>query len=71
MDNPDGEAANAFDSGHYALVNVLYTPVPAVMAGGELQWGQRKNFKDGYTSDDFRVQFSFKYKFSWMLGGKK
>lgn len=71
MDNPDGEAANAFDSGHYALVNLLYTPVPAVMAGGELQWGQRKNFKDGFTSDDFRVQFSFKYKFSWMLGGKK
>lgn len=71
MDNPDGESATAFDSGHYALANLLYTPVPAVMAGGELQWGQRKNFTDGYTSDDFRVQFTFRYRFSWMLGGKK
>lgn len=71
MDNPDGEAANAFDHGSYALGNLLYTPVSGVMAGAELQWGQRKNFKDGFSSDDFRVQFSFKYNFSWKLGEKK
>ena len=71
MDNPNGEAANAFDHGQYALGNVLYTPVSGVMAGAELQWGKRYNFTDGFTSDDFRVQFSFKYNFSWMLGGKK
>ncbi len=71
MDNPDGQAADFFDSGHYALVNLLYTPVPGMMAGTELQWGQRKNFTDGYTSDGLKVQFSFKYSFSWTLGGKK
>jgi hypothetical protein len=40
------------------------------MMGGELQWGRRTNFMDGFSSDDLRIQFSFKYNFSWMLGGK-
>lgn len=71
MDNPDGEAPTAFDHGHYALANLLYTPIAGVMAGGELQWGKRYNFTDGYTVDDLRFQFSFRYNFSWMLGGKK
>ena len=34
------------------------------MTGVELQWGDRENFTDGFSSDDFRVQFSFKYNFS-------
>ena len=29
--------------------NLLYTPVPNVMVGGELQWGRRENFSDGFT----------------------
>ena len=32
--------------------------------GPEIQWGKRENFRDGFTSDDFRIQFSFKYNFS-------
>jgi hypothetical protein len=68
-DNTDGQAPNAFKTGQYALGNVLYSPVPNVMVGGELQWGRRENFSDGFHSDGFKVQFSFKYNFSWKLGG--
>jgi hypothetical protein len=64
IDNTDGQTADAFKIGHYALTNLLYYPVPNVMAGIEFQWGQRENHSDGFTSDDFRVQFSFKYNFS-------
>ena len=68
-DNTDGQAPNAFKTGQYALGNLLYTPAPNVMIGGELQWGRRENFSDGFQSDGFKVQFSFKYNFSWKLGG--
>jgi hypothetical protein len=40
-----------------------------VLAGGEFQWGRRKNNTDGFISNDYRVQFSFKYNFSYKLGG--
>jgi DcaP outer membrane protein len=68
-DNTDGQAPDAFRTGHYALGNVLYYPAPNVMLGGELQWGRRENFADGFESDGFKLQFSFKYNFSWKLGG--
>ena len=68
-DNTDAQSPNAFKTGHYALGNVLYTPVPNVMVGGELQWGRRENFSDGFQSDGFKIQFSAKYNFSWKLGG--
>ena len=67
--NSDGQAANAFKNGQYALGNILYTPVPNVMSGVELQWGRRQNFADGFHADGFKLQFSFKYNFSWKLGG--
>ena len=67
--NTEGQAPNAFDIGQYALGNLLYTPVKNVMMGGELQWGRRKNFSDGFESDGFKLQFSFKYNFSHTLGG--
>ena len=50
--------------GHYAVGNLLYTPVPNVMVGGELQWARRENFSDGFSSDGLKFQFSFKYNFS-------
>jgi len=68
-DNTDGQAPDAFKTGDYFLGNLLYTPVPNVMAGGELQWGRRTNFSDGFHSDGVKLQFSFKYNFSWKLGG--
>jgi hypothetical protein len=68
-DNTNAQAPNAFRVGHYALGNVLYYPVPNVTVGGELQWGRRENFSDGFHSDGFKLQFSFKYNFSYKLGG--
>jgi len=70
MDNPDGQAPTSFQYSHYAIGNLLYTPVAGVMAGAEFQWGQRHNFSDGFSADDYRIQFSFKYNFSFKLGGK-
>ena len=69
IDNSDGQAPNAFKTAHYALGNLLYTPVPNAMVGGEFQWGRRENFSDGFHSDGFKLQFSFKYNFSFKLGG--
>jgi glutaminase A len=69
IDNTDGQAPNAFKAGQYFLGNVLYTPVPNVMVGGEYQWGRRENFSDDFHSDGVKLQFSFKYNFSWKLGG--
>lgn len=67
IENSNGQAGDAYHRGHYALTNLLYSPVPNVMIGGELQYGRRENFYDGFASEDFRVQFSFKYNFSKTL----
>lgn len=64
IDNSNGQAANAYHRGHYGLVNLLYYPVENAMVGGEFQWGRRENFLDGFKSDDFRIQFSFRYNFN-------
>jgi len=32
-------------------------------------WSRRDNFTDGFTFSDFRLQFSFRYSFSFSLGG--
>ena len=42
--------------------------VPNVIVGTELQWGRRTNFSDGFSSDGLKLQFSFKYNFSAMIG---
>jgi len=64
VDNSNGQAADAYRRGHYASGNLLYYPWENVMMGGEFIWGRRENFLDGFKSDDFRIQFSFKYNFS-------
>ena len=69
IDNSDGQAPNAFKVAQYALGNLLYYPAPNVMVGGELQWGRRENFSDGFQSDGVKVQFSFRYNFSFRVGG--
>jgi hypothetical protein len=68
-DNTEGQAPNAFKNGQYALGNILYYPADNVMVGGELQWGRRQNFSDGFHADGMKVQFSFKYNFSYKVGG--
>jgi hypothetical protein len=70
IDNSDGQTDDAFEKGEYALANVLYYPVPGVMMGPEIQWINRENARDGYTSEDFRIQFSVKYNFKAQIGGK-
>jgi hypothetical protein len=68
-DNREGQTPSSFQNGHYALGNLLYSPIPNVMVGGELQWGRRENFSDGFSSDAVKIQFSFKYNFSAKIGG--
>jgi len=70
IDNSDGQSPSAFKKGQYAVANVLYYPTAGVFLGPEIQWGKRENFSDGFTSDDFRIQFSAKYNFKLSLGGK-
>jgi nucleoside-specific outer membrane channel protein Tsx len=70
IDNTDAQAPDAFHAGQYALGNLLFSPVANVMVGGEFQWGRRTNFSDGFSSDGVKIQFSFKYNFSHMLGGQ-
>ena len=67
--NSDLQTPEAFKSGQYALVNFLVYPVKNVMFGPELQWGRRDNNSDGFSVDDFRVQFSVKYNFGKVWGG--
>jgi len=67
--NSDGQAPDAFKMGQYALVNLLYYPTKGAMMGGELQWGNRQNFSDGWSVNDLRIQFSFRYNFSHSWGG--
>jgi hypothetical protein len=64
IDNSSGQAPSAFKTGQYGLVNLLATPVPNVLMGVEGLWGRRENFSDGFSVNDFRIQFSFKYSYS-------
>lgn len=70
IDNTDGQAPDVFRVGQYALTNLLYAPAKDVLFGPEFQWGQRSNNSDGWTKNDYRIQFSFKYNFSAEVGGK-
>jgi hypothetical protein len=70
IDNSNLQAPDAFQTGQYALVNFLIYPVKDLMFGPELQWGRRENNSDGFSVDDFRVQFSVKYNFGHVWGGQ-
>ena len=69
IDNSSGQADDAFSKGQYALANILFYPAKNVMFGPEIQWGNRNNFRDGFESDDLRIQFSVKYNFGHTFGG--
>jgi len=64
--NASAQTASDYHQGHYALTNILYHPATAVTVGGELQFGRRVNFRDGFNVNDYRLQFSFKY--DWKKG---
>jgi hypothetical protein len=65
------QTPKAFHRGQYAIANLLFYPVEHVMYGVEGQWGRRTNFADGFHSNDYRIQFSFRYNFSAQIGGTK
>ena len=77
IDNSEGQANDAFKNGQYALANVLYTPVPNVMTGVEVGWIHRENkgavapATSAFKVDDYHVQVSFKYNFSYSVGGAR
>lgn len=64
IDNSDGQAYDAYKKGQYIAANLLYSPVPNVLTGVELTYIDRENYKDGFTSNNTRINFSFKYSFS-------
>ena len=64
IENTEGQADNAYHRGHYASTNLLFYPVDNAMVGAEFIWGKRENFRDGFSPDDARLQFVFKYNFS-------
>jgi outer membrane DcaP-like protein len=68
--NSDEQTPQAYHNGQYASVNLLWTPVTNVMMGGEFQYGRRLNHSDGFSFNDYRLQFSFKYSFSQHFGGQ-
>jgi len=71
IDLSETSDSSTFKTGTYALANVMFYPVPAVMWGVELQYGGRENFKDGWSYNATRVQVSFKYNFGHTLYRKK
>ena len=70
IDNSNAQDPSAFKKGQYALANILYHPAPNVLLGPEVQWIKRDNFSDGFSSRDFKVQFSAKYSFDFSIGKK-
>jgi len=68
QNNSDLQSPRAFRDGQYASANLLCVPVKNVMMGGELQWIRRQNNSDHFDVDDYRLQFSFKYSFSYKAG---
>jgi DcaP outer membrane protein len=65
--NSSGQRPLAYHSGQYALVNLLYSPAPDLLVGGEFQWGRRTNAFDGFTPNDFRIQLTARFNYSITL----
>jgi hypothetical protein len=63
VDNTSFQADDAFQTGQYASVNLLYTPAKNLLMGGEVIWGSRED-NDNAEGDDIRFQATFKYSFS-------
>jgi hypothetical protein len=63
QDNAGGQRNNAFHAGRYFSANLLYSPVPSLLMGGEFLWGERET-KNGAIGNDNRIQLSAKYNFS-------
>jgi hypothetical protein len=71
IDNSILQNPNDFHRGQYSIANLLYTPTEDIMIGGEVQWGRRTNFADGFRYNDYKLQFSFKFNFDRVIVGKQ
>ncbi|HEY2379261.1 MAG TPA: DcaP family trimeric outer membrane transporter [Gemmatimonadaceae bacterium] len=69
IDNSDLQTTQAFRTGQYASVNLLWSPIPSFLTGGEFQWAHRTNNGNGFAPNDYRLQFSVKYSYSQKFGG--
>jgi hypothetical protein len=63
ISNSDGQNEDAFRKGQYSSINLLYYPLPNLMAGAEIIWISRDNYNDGWSSSATKIQFSFRYNF--------
>ncbi|HEY2753291.1 DcaP family trimeric outer membrane transporter [Phenylobacterium sp.] len=63
VDNLSFQAPNAFQSGQYASINLLWAPDKRILMGAEYIWGRREDH-NGQSGQDNRIQASFKYSFS-------
>ncbi len=70
IDNTDFASTTAYKAGQYATLTIGTTPFKNVMAAVELQWGQREG-ENGFTADELKVQFGFKYRFSQIFNFAK
>ncbi len=68
IENADADLLSAFHQGHYAVGNLLFYPVKELMVGTEFQFGRRVNFADGFNTNDYRLQFSFRYDWAKAFG---
>ena len=46
IDNSNGQDYNAFHQRTICSCKLIYYPVPNVMMGAEVQWGNRENFNN-------------------------
>jgi len=72
----EAQLSTAYETGQYASVNLLYSPIKNFVAGPELQWGMRHNndfagdpefglaAAKGNTGNDVKLQFSVRYVFN-------
>lgn len=63
IQNSDGQNPEDFRNGRYASTNLIFTPLEYVMAGLELQWINRQNYSDGWSTSATKIQFSLRYRF--------
>ena len=62
QDNTDGQEVDAFNTGTYTFINLVYYPHSQLSYGMEFLWGEREN-KNGDNNDDYRLNFAAKYSF--------
>lgn len=62
QDNSGGQLGDAFHTGTYTFINLVYYPEARLSYGLEFLWGELKT-KDGSNNDDFRLDFAVKYAF--------